>query len=207
MTTQQQQQDWANQGKVPHQSLQEQDDKNKASGRDIGLLGEPLESVNPTSGKQGQKQLKEYKIFDHANQRLNTKSGEYDFAYPFSDLEIDQGFFIPVEEGSTTDALLDKVHDQINTYREQTAECEKDKDGNDVWESVVIQTKKRNADGTIQLGSDGKPIVGANQTNRPKLIYAANFIARPVVKGDNMLDKDHGEEIADSDGVLVVRTI
>lgn len=196
-----------------HQALDDPDTR-KQSGKDIGLVDAPLVSINPTSGNQkltgDGKQPKDYKIFDHANQRLNNPAASTyvsEFRYPFDKLEIDQGFFVPVTEGTTTDKLMDQVHDQINIYREQTAECEKDKEGNDVWESVVIQTKKRTDDGVIQLDSFNKPIVGANQTNRPKLIYAANFIARPVVKGDNMLDEGKGEEIADSDGVLVIRVL
>lgn len=194
-----------------HQALEDKDIR-KESGKDIGLVDAPLVSINPTSGNQslsgdGNKP-KDFKIFDHANQRLNASPHSHiNFAYPFDQMEIDQGFFVPVEKGMTTDKLMDQIHDQINQYREQTAECEKDKEGDDVWESVIIQTKKRTDDGVIQLDSFSKPIVGANQTNRPKLIYAANFIAKPVVKGDNMLDKDKGKEIADSDGVLVIRVL
>lgn len=187
---------------VPHQALGNQNDKQ--GGKDIGLVNAPVVSVNPTSGNQLNTDTPEedIEIIDEPNRYINSDPRLGDFKYPFEDLDIDQGFFVPVEKGNTTDKLMNDLHRDIATFREQTSECEKDKDGNDVWESVVIQTKKYK-DGVLQLDGAGKPIVGANQTNRPKLIYSGNFIARPVVKGDEISE---GRK-AESDGVLVVRVI
>lgn len=188
-----------------HQVLQNQDQL-KESGKDIGLVHAPVVSVNPTSGTQLQDDeadADDIEIIDEPNRFLNLDDKkQQDFKYPFDKTEIGQGFFIPVEKGSTTDALMGTIHRDIAMFRDATGECEKDIEGNDVWESVVIQTKKRK-DGVIQLDGAGKPIVGANQTNRPKLIYSANFIARAVVKDDEI---SKGQK-AESDGVLVIRVV
>ena len=190
---------------VPHQALQDQE-QFKESGKDIGLVNAPIVSLNPTSGNQLQDNAPEaddIEIIDEPNRYLNSDDKkQQDFKYPFDKVEIGQGFFVPVEKGNTTDALMGKLHRDINMFREATSECEKDINGDDVWESVVIQTKKRKDD-VIQLDGAGKPIVGANQTNRPKLIYSANFIVRPVVKDDEIAE---GQK-AETDGVLVIRVI
>lgn len=190
---------------VQHQVIHSADSK-KEGGKDIGLVNAPIQSINPTSAGQSSDaapKKKDYKIIDNANQHLNLiNRAPDDFKYQFDELDIGQGIFVPVEQNQTTDQLMADVHDQINYYREQNSECEKDKNGDDVWESVVIQTKKYK-DGVVQLDGLGKPIVGANQTNRPKLIYAANFIARAVVNGDEIGE----DEKADSDGVLIVRVL
>lgn len=190
---------------VAHQSLQQQD-QFKESGKDIGLVNSPITSINPTSGTQLQDNGPEgddIEIIDEPNRYLNADDKkQQNFKYPFDKVDIGQGFFVPVEKGNTTDALMGTLHRDIAMFREATGECEKDINGDDVWESVVIQTKKRK-DNVIQLDGAGKPIVGANQTNRPKLIYSANFIARAVVKGDEISD---GQE-AETDGVLVIRVV
>lgn len=112
-------------------------------------------------------------------------------------------FFIPLKAGMTTDKLMDNVHAQIDQYREQTSTVEKDADGDDIWEMVIKRTKKCTRDGVIQLDGAGKPITDATQLNRPKLVYSSSFIARPVVKGQQLAE---GRE-AESDGVLVVRVL
>ena len=108
--------------------------------------------------------------------------------------------FIPVEKGGTTDKLMASIQKMAHQFREAGATSETDENGDQVRESVVIETKKRTDDGLIQLDGAGKPIVGANQTNRYKMIYSSNFTVKPIVKGDEM-----GNGKADSDGVLVVR--
>lgn len=179
----------------------------KDSGKDIAQVNPPIQSIHPTSAKQGlntdnNKPAKpEFKIIDRANRYLNHDGVLQDFKYPFNELDVDQGIFIPLPENITTDKLMATLHQQINIYIKQTSECEKDEKGDDVWESVVIQTKKRLDDGVIQLDSYGNPIVGANQTNRPKLIHSSNFVVKAVVKGDEI---SKGNK-ASSDGVLVVR--
>lgn len=190
---------------VQHQALDDPD-KLKESGKDIGLVNAPTVSINPTSGTQladNSPEGDDIEIIDEPNRYLNLDDKkQQDFKYPFNDLEIGQGFFVPVEKGSTTDALMGKLHRDIAMFREATGECEKDINGDDVWESVVIQTKKRK-DGVIQLDGAGKPIVGANQTNRPKLIYTSNFIVRAVVKDDEIYE---GQK-AETDGILVIRVV
>lgn len=190
---------------VPHKAL-DQGDKFKNSGKDIGLVNAPVVSLNPTSGDQAEpSNEKDYQIFDNPNRYLNFKSEQQKFKYPFDKMDVDQGIFIPVEKGDTTDNLVARLHKDIDAFRKQTSEVEKDENGDDVRESVVIETKKRKDD-VIQLDGAGKPIVGANQTNRYKLIYSANFIVRPVVKGD-ALELGEGSPEAESDGALLIRVM
>lgn len=184
----------------PHVALGE-GDKLKDSGKDISKVNAPITSINPSSGKTlaGEKSLDNIKIVDKPLRYLGEQANQ---KYPLDEIEMDQGFFIPVEQGGTTDALIADLHKHIYNFQQKTGECEKDEKGDDVWESVVIQTKKRK-DGVIQLEADGKPIVGANNTNRPKLIHSANFTVRAIVAGEEYAE---GEK-ADTDGALVIRVL
>jgi len=188
--------------KTMHPQLGNEQDVRKESGKDIGLVNAPIQSIHPTSAAKADSKPQEYDVFDDANRYLNHDKQVYDFAYPFKDMDVGQGFFVPVEANMTTDQLIANLHRDIFTFVQQTSECEKDEKGDDVWESIVIQTKKRTDDGVIQLDGLGKPIVGANQTNRPKLIHSANFMVRAVVKDDELIE---GGRKADSDGALVIR--
>ncbi len=182
---------------VGHQALESADDK-KFSGKDIGLVSSPVQSINPTSGNQtnsGDEGKPEFKKIGHVK-----NPGQEDFRYPFHEMKAGEGMFIPVEKNSTTDKLLSQLLSMTHKFREAGAEIETDENGDQVRESVVIETKKRTDDGLIQLDGAGKPIVGANQTNRYKMIYSSNFTVKPIVKGDEM-----GGGKADKDGVLVVR--
>lgn len=193
-----------NTNKELHPAIESSDDK-KESGKDIGIRGAPVISINPTSGsaKGDNEKREEVRVFDNANRFINHVGVVHDFFYPFDKMENGQAFFVPVEKNSSTDKLVAHLHDQIFKFLQQVSECEKDEKGDDVWESVVIQTKKRTTDGYIQLDGFNKPIVGANQTNRPKLIHAANFIVKPVVKGDSLTMDEDGTK-AETDGALVI---
>lgn len=169
------------------------------SGKDIGLINAPIVSLHPTSGNKSK--LKEIEAFDNANRFLNHTGPRYDFAYPF-DMEIGQGFFVPVEQNSNIDKLIAHLHRAVDAFHKQTSIEEKDENGDDVMESVTILPKKRTLDGVIQLDSAGNPIVGANHTNRPKLIHMAQFIIKSVVKDDELVED--GQK-AESDGALVIR--
>lgn len=190
----------------PHAMLQSADQLNN-SGKDISKVNAPVVSLNPSSGKtlDSEKALDNIKFIDNPNRY---QGSQMNFKYPFDELEMDQGFFVPLEAGQNTDNLIADIQKQIYMFQQQTGECEKDQNGDDVWESVVIQTKKR-IDGVIQLEPNGKPVVGANQTNRPKLIHSANFIVRPVVAGDEITytDDDSEGEKAETDGALVIRAL
>lgn len=77
-------------------------------GKDMGLVKAPIVSMHPTSEPQGDANAKvgEHRIIDNANIRLNHymhESAYVELKYPFEDLEIGQGMFIPVEQNSTTD--------------------------------------------------------------------------------------------------------
>jgi hypothetical protein len=186
---------------VGHQALESADEK-KQSGIDIGLVSAPVQSLNPTSSNQvedGEDGKPEYDIVD------NIKfDGQDDFKYPLGDLEAGQGMFIPVEKGSSTDKLMVEMQKMVHSFREAGAVIDTDENGDQVRESVVIETKKRTGDaGLIQLDGAGKPIVGANQTNRYKLIHSASFTVKPIVKGDEF---SKGNK-ADKDGVLVTRVM
>jgi len=179
---------------------------NADSGKDIGLLHAPITSINPTTNTtlKSEKGVDNIVKVSKPNRYVNEPNlaQQYNFDYPFEETEFGEGFFIPLEAGQTTDSLVAKLNKQIYQFQQMTGECEKDENGDDVWESVVIQTKKRK-DNVIELDGFGKPIVGANQTNRPKLIHSANFIVKPVIKGD---DLGEGNE-AETDGVLVIRVL
>lgn len=171
-------------------------------GKDMGLIHAPVVSMHPTSVDQGEAKVGEHKIIDKANFKLNhhlPEIGHVKFNYPFEDLEVSQGMFIPVEEGSTTDLLMSKLHKQINQYRKQASEVERDENGDDVMEDVAINQKKRNEDGTIQLDGD-VPRLGIKSGFRPKLL-GPTFIVKAVVKGDKLAENNE----ADADGALVIR--
>lgn len=175
---------------------------NADSGKDIGLFHAPITSINPTTNSTLDSEKGVDNIVKVSKPNRYVNQAEQTFAYPFEETAFGEGFFVPLEAGQTTDSLMAKLDKQIYQFQQMTGECEKDVNGDDVWESVVIQTKKRR-DNVIELDSFGKPIVGANQTNRPKLIHSANFITRPVIKGDDLGEGTNAE----TDGVLVIRVL
>lgn len=173
-------------------------------GKDMSQIDAPIVSMHPTSEPQGDAKAKagEHRIIDNANFKLNhylPEIGHVDFNYPFQNLNLNQGMFIPVEENSTTDALMSKLYKQVDQYRKQNSEIERDEDGDDVMEDVAINKKKRNDDGTIQLDGD-KPRLGIKSGFRPKLV-GPNFVVKVVVKGDEIGENDK----ADRDGALIIR--
>jgi hypothetical protein len=173
-------------------------------GKDMSQIDAPIVSLHSTSEPQGEQKAKvgEHHIIDNANFKLNhylPEIGHVEFNYPFEDLELNQGMFIPVEQNSTTDALMSKLHKQVNQYRKQNSEIERDEDGDDVMEDVAINKKKRNEDGTVQLDGD-IPRLGIKSGFRPKLI-GPNFVVKAVVKGDEIGDNDKAKH----DGALVIR--
>ncbi len=188
-----------NTNRVEHQAIADPEPF-KDSGKDIAQIHAPIVSLHPTSGNQDNEK-KDYEVFDNANRFLNHTGPRYDFAYPFMDIEIGQGFFVPVQQNSNIDKLIAHLHRAISAFHKQTSVEEKDENGDDVMESVTVLPKKRTPDGIIQLDSAGKPIVGANHTNRPKLVHMAQFAIKAAVKGDDIAD---GKK-AESDGALVIR--
>lgn len=173
-------------------------------GKDMGLINAPIVSIHPTSEKQGDASAKmgEHRIIDNASMKLNSHIPEVvqvKFNYPFEALQLNQGMFIPVEKGSTTDNLMNKIYKQVDQYRKQNSEVERDEEGDDVMVDVTINKKKRNEDGTIQLDGD-TPRLTVKSGFRPKLI-GPNFAVKAVVKGDKIGENDEAE----SDGALVIR--
>jgi hypothetical protein len=169
-------------------------------GKEMGLVKAPTVSLNPTSAKQVDAKKIKPVFIDAANFKLNhylPEAGHVAFDYPFTDLKVGQGFFMAVE--TTTDALVSKLYKQVDQYRKQNSEVERDENGDDVMEDVAINQKKRNEDGTVQLDG-GVPRLGIKSGFRPKLI-GPNFVVKAVVKGDTIAE---GKE-AESDGVLVIR--
>lgn len=171
------------------------------SGKDIGLVHAPIVSMHPTSGNKGDQPKKEFEVFGNANRYLRHTGPKHDFAYPFLDMEIGQGFFVPVEANSNIDKLIAHLHKAVNQFHKQTAVQEKNENGDDIMESVTELPKKRLDDGVIQLDGTGKPLVGANHTNRPKLVHMAQFLIRSATKDDEIAE---GKK-AESDGALVIR--
>lgn len=187
---------------VDHAQLGTQDQKE--GGKDMGLVKPPIVSLNRTSQPQGEQppKKKDFKVIKDANFKLNhylPEQGHYSFAYPFEDLEVGQGLFIPVEKNSSTDKLMSYMHKQVDQFRKQNSEVERDEDGDDVMEDVAINKKKRNDDGTVQLDGD-VPRLGIKSGFRPKLI-GPTFTVKAVVKGDEIAENSK----SDSDGVLVIR--
>lgn len=123
--------------------------------------------------------------------------------YPFADMDVGQGFFIPNEQNQTTLQAFDKMHYHIVAANKLYSEVECDENGDEVWESVNIKSRKRNADGTLQLDSSGKPIIGHDSVSRPRLIRERMYAVRQIAKDDELSDGN----VAPCDGVLVVRMI
>lgn len=178
----------------------------EGSGKDMGIRGAPIKSMHRTSQPQGavaeETAKPDFKIIDNANIKLNhfiPAHGHYNFAYPFNDLEVGQGMFIPIPKNGTTDKLVAHMHKQIDQFRKQNSEVEKDENGDDVMEDVAINVKKRNDDGTIQLDGN-EPRLGIKSGFRPKLI-GPSFTVKAVAKGDELSENNE----ADGDGVLVIR--
>lgn len=173
-------------------------------GKDMSQIDAPIMSMHPTSVSQGDAEAKigEHRMISHANFKLNhylPQAGHVELNYPFEDLETGRGMFVPVEENSTTDKLMAKLYKQVDQYRKQNSEVERDEDGDDVMEDVAINKKKRNEDGTVQLDGD-TPRMGIKSGFRPKLI-GPSFAVKAVVKGDDLGDNNK----ADCDGALVIR--
>lgn len=173
-------------------------------GKDMSQLDAPIVSMHPTSEHQGEQKAKigEHRIIDNANFKLNhylPEIGHMEFNYPFEDLKLNQGMFIPVEENSTTDALMTKLYKQVDQYRKQASEIDRDENGDDIMIDLAINQKKRNEDGTVQLDGD-KPRLGIKSGFVPKLV-GPNFVVKAVVKGDKIGENDR----ADGDGALVIR--
>jgi len=175
------------------------DDTLKASGRQVNAVNESIKSVHPSTNSKSDE---DFKMIDNAI--VTPDLDEDSFKYPFFDMEIGQGIFIPVETNSTIDKLMKDLHQQIEMFRRQTADIEKDENGDNISEIIIIHEKKRNPDGTIQLNDANKPNEGANQTIRPKYIYAYNFTVRSVIKDDELVED--GQK-AESDGALLVRVL
>ncbi len=190
---------------VDHAMIKGADQGDKEGSRDEGLVNAPTVSLHPTSQPQGDAEVKEYehRIIDAANIRLNHNfpdTANAEINYPFQALQLDQGMFIPVEKGSTTDKLMAMVYKQVDQYRKQNSEVERDEDGDDVMEDVAINKKLRNEDGTVKMDGD-TPRLGIKSGFRPKLV-GPNFVVKAVVKGDIIAGED---QKAEGDGALVIR--
>lgn len=174
-------------------------------GKEMGLVHAPVTSLHPTSAKQtNDQESKAQPVFiTDPNVQLNhylPEAGHVEFDYPFDELEIGQGFFIETE--TTTDALMAKLYKQVDQYRKQNSEIERDENGDDCMIDLAINQKKRNDDGTVQLDG-GVPRLGIKSGFTPKLI-GPNFVVKAVVKGDQITAGEYGQK-ADKDGALVIR--
>lgn len=179
----------------------------KGSGRDVSAPKAPLVSVNPTSQPQGfQAGLGEKSdriIVDNPNWNIDhSEHPKADADYPFLDLKSNQGMFIPVEKNGTTDALMEKVYKAVAVSRAKYSEVNRNVNGDEIHNMVIVKTRKRNADGSLELRGDGSIIEGANQEHHPQYSYAANFLVKAVVKDDDL----GGGQKAPSDGAFVIRT-
>jgi hypothetical protein len=200
----------ANPDAVDHAMIKGAGPEKTEGGKDEGLVNPPTVSLNPTSQPQGEAvaEIGEHRIIDEVNFGMFKTSvptaTQMDLNYPFEDLDIGQGMFVPVEQGSTTDALMSKLYKQVDQFKKQYSEQEVDENGDTVMEDVAINIKLRNEDGTVKLDGD-TPRLSIKSGFRPKLI-GPNFAVKAVVKGDKIGwagDEDYDE--AEADGALVIR--
>lgn len=196
---------------VEHAMTGEAGGNKQEGGKDEGLASPPTVSLHPTSEPQGDAdaEIGEHRMIDEVNfdmfkTSVPTATQMDDLNYPFEDLDIGMGMFVPVEEGNTTDKLMAKLYKQVNQFKKQYSEQEVDENGDTVMEDVAINVKQRNDDGTVKLDGD-VPRLGIKSGFRPKLI-GPNFAVKAVVKGDKIgwtSDDDYDE--AEADGALVIR--
>jgi hypothetical protein len=195
---------------VDHAMIGEGGSGRKQEGaRDEGLVNPPTVSLHPTSEPQGdaKAEIGEHRIIDDINFdmfKTSIPTAQSDLNYPFEELDIGMGMFVPVEQGSTTDALMSKLYKQVDQFKKQYSEQEVDENGDTVMEDVTINIKLRNEDGTVKLDG-GTPRLSIKSGFRPKLI-GPNFAVKAVVKGDKIGwggDDDYDE--AEADGALVIR--
>jgi len=144
---------------------------------------------------------------DKVNIGFLTKSPyiDPDFHHSYDDLEVGQAWFVPNEYGQTTDVQLQRVYREIASYQLSMSEVERDINGDTVLEQVIIEARRHNPDGTLMLGPDGNVLKGALPETRPKLIYFRHFVARAVVKGQQLTDDEKSK--SDRDGVLIIRVV
>lgn len=193
-----------NQSDVAQHAFVRNTTEKKTTGKETTLVAGPEVSMSPTSGDSAEKQDNNWGkskrlIVDNAIAPVPEK--KYDFSdHPLLSLKRDQGVFIPNRPGLSTDELMQQIHKEVYHLRAFGAQVEKDINGDDILESIIIEEKKRHDDGTIQLTA-GKPVVGALSQNRPKLVHACNFTVHAVTKDMEIADG----QTAPEDGVLVIR--
>lgn len=191
---------------VDHAMIKGAGDNKQTGGRDESQVSAPTVSMYPTSQPQGdaKAEVGEHRIIDNASLRLNSTTipdqAWTDLNYPFEDMKLGQGMFIPVEEGKTTDDLMAKVYKQVDTYRKQSSEVAHDENGDDILESIAVNQKVRNDDGTVKLDGDVPRLTIGKSGLFPRLI-GPNFTVKAVVKGDKLSENDEAE----ADGALVIR--
>jgi len=167
----------------------------KNSGKDDNQLHPGIKSVAPSTGNKSSNE--EIKIINDVS-LLFDDDGDED--YPYEKLKIEQAFFIPVKPNETTDAVLAKTLKSIEAAKKRYGEPEVNEDGDRILEVLTIETRKRNEDGTVRLNGN-EPILGADFHQRPKYIYSRNFIAKAVIK-----DQELAKGVkAEGDGVVVIR--
>jgi hypothetical protein len=193
---------------VQHQALSDGPKPFEGSGKDVYKPHvAPIQSINPTSEEQGNKANAPQDTSKFITvAKANTKITHADkpsgvMSYPFNDLEVGGGLYIPVEQNSTTDKLMEKLYREVANARMAFAEIERDEKGDEIWDCVIVKTRLKNDDGTFQMGAYGKPLEGANQTIVPRYVYDRHYAVKAVVKDD---DLGEGQK-APHDGALVVR--
>lgn len=141
-------------------------------------------------------------IFNEVNPELIADDPDkvYVANYPFVDLKIGQGFFVPNQKEQTNVQAIESMRKEVALAHDYYSEAEVDINGDEVWETIIVKNRARNPDGTLKL-VDGKIVEGADSVTRPKLISSRQFIVRVIVKDETLINDKKSVD----NGVLVVR--
>ena len=123
--------------------------------------------------------------------------------YPFNELAVGEALYIPVEPNSTKEKLMTKLYVSVANARKQFSEVEKDENGDEIWDVVIVKTRLKNPDGSYQMDAYGVPMQGASQTSQPRLVFSRHYAITAVAEGDDLGDGNK----APHDGALVVRQV
>jgi len=177
--------------------VNEWDEKKPVAKEEVKPVAEPTaEELEDKQKADREEARKKFKIIDNAKYEL---ASDY-FEYPFEELEVGQGFFVPLESNVTMDKLVHSTNKQANMFSVQNSNIERNEEGDEILENLTVRARLRNPDGSFQVDSGGQPKLTSTALTRPKLI-GPRFMVRAVNKDDEVSENNKAE----ADGVLVIR--